>query len=349
MQIINHSELSCDWNWLDQSFNDTQLKWIHASSQGWPSMANLPASTTLRRLRAAWLALSQSNQKPSLLVSHGPRPALYACALAFGRLKKTPHLAFSFNFTELPSQRRQAMMARSFKSIDRFTVFSSMEKKLYSQVFDIDPERIDVLHWAVEPFKKSQLQKPVQDARYICAVGSQGRDYSVLMEAMSQLPKYRLHLVAYPENLINLKIPDNVTIHQNVPFEFAAALVAHADAMVLPLRGSEVPCGHVTAVMAMHLKVPVIATDSIGLHDYLRHDDTAVLFPTGQANALKQCLESFFDDATSFRSCADRAFKFAQNYCVEERTVEYFQNYIKETFGFTPLASEKVKKEVQGF
>jgi glycosyltransferase involved in cell wall biosynthesis len=337
MQIINHSELSCNWNWLDKSFSDSRLQWQHVSSQAWTSITILPASTTLKRLRAAWLALNYTAIEPSLLVSHGPRPALYASTLAFGRLKNTPHLAFSFNFTELPSTRRQKMMARAFQSIDRFTVFSSMEKQLYSRVFDLDPKRIDVIHWAVEPFKKSQLLKPVQDQRYFCAVGSQGRDYRVLMEVMSQLPQCRLHLVAYPENLVNLKIPDNVTIHQHVPFEFAAALVAHADAMVLPLRGSEVPCGHVTAVMAMHLGVPVIATDSIGLHDYLRQDDTAVLFPTGEDNVLKQCLESFLDDPAHFRACADRAFEFAQHYCVEERTVEYFQKYIKDTFGFTPL------------
>jgi glycosyltransferase involved in cell wall biosynthesis len=108
--------------------------------------------------------------------------------------------------------------------------------------------------------------------------------------------------------------------------------------MVLPLVGSEVPCGHVTAVMAMHLGVPVIATDSIGLHDYLRQDDTAMLFPTGEARALKQCLESFLDNPAHFRLCADRAFKFAQDNCVEERTIEYFQKYIEHTFGFTPFA-----------
>jgi glycosyltransferase involved in cell wall biosynthesis len=340
MQIINHSELPCNWNWLEKKFNDHQLRWLHASTQAWPGMTSLPASTTLKRLRTAWLALSYAKKQPSLLVSHGPRPALYASKLAFGRLKNTPHLAFSFNFTELPAPRRQAMMAQAFQSIDRFTVFSSMEKQLYSHVFDLDPNRIDVLHWAVEPFKKSQLIKPVQDPHYICAVGSQGRDYRVLMTVMSQLPQCRLHLVAYPDNLVNLKIPENVTIHQNVPFEFAAALVAHADAMVLPLRGSEVPCGHVTAVMAMHLGVPVIATDSIGLHDYLRQNDTAVLFPTGDDNALKQCLESFLDDPTHFQSCADRAFTFAQKYCIEERTIEYFQKYMKDTFGFTPLSNK---------
>ncbi|PUE46369.1 hypothetical protein B9Z47_13510 [Limnohabitans sp. 2KL-1] len=339
MQIVNHSELHCEWNWLKEQIIDSKLNWIHSSSQAWPYIAKLPGNTTIRRLYAAWSAVSYTCEKPSLLVSHGPRPAMYASTLAFGRLKKTPHLAFSFNFTQLPSSRRQMLMTRAFQSIDRFTVFSSMEKELYSHIFSLDPKRIDVLHWAVQPHRKSQLIKPIQDTHYLCAVGSQGRDYRVLMKVMSQLPNCRLHLVAYPENLLNLDIPENVTVHQHVSFTFAAALIAHADAMILPLIGSEVPCGHVTAVMAMHLGVPVIATDSIGLHDYLRHGDTAVLFPSNQAHALKQCLESFLDDPTHLRLCADRAFKFAQKYCVEERTVEYFQDYIEHTFGFTPIVT----------
>lgn len=117
----------------------------------------LPTSTTLRRLFAAWSAISHANEYPSLLVSHGPRPAMYGSALAFGRLKKIPHFAFSFNFTELPTFRRRILMTQAFQSIDRFTVFSSMEKDLYSRVFNLDPQRIDVLHWAVQPYKKSQL------------------------------------------------------------------------------------------------------------------------------------------------------------------------------------------------
>lgn len=335
MRIINNSELDCEWQWLKNNFVDSRLEWINVTTQAWNNKLQFPASTTLHRLRASWIALTHTSQKPSLLVSHGPRPAMFASALSFGRLKDTPHLAFSFNFTELPTPRRQAIMARAFQSIDRFTVFSSMEKQLYSRVFDLDPKRIDVLHWAVEPFKKSKLLKPVQDQNYFCSVGSQGRDYRILMEVMSQLPQCKLHLVAYPENLVNITIPDNVTVHQHVPFEFAAALIAHADAMILPLRGSEVPCGHVTAVMAMHLGVPLIATDSIGLHDYLSQNDTAVLFNAGDVNALKQCMESFLDDSTHLKSCADRAFAFAQNYCVEERTIEYFQKYIKDTFDLT--------------
>lgn len=339
MQIINHSELPFHWNWLKNSFPNENLEWIHVSSQNWPSLTRLPANTTLCRLRAAITANSLARHKPSLLVSHGPRPAMYASALSIINTHKIPHLAFSFNFTKLPSFGKRIIMERAFKSIDRFTVFSSMEKNLYSNFFNIDPHKIDIIHWAVKPFDKSKLSKPVNDLNYICSVGSQGRDYALLMEVMSKFPSCHLHLVAHPENLKNIKIPNNVSVHYNVSFEFAAALVAHSDLMILPLIASDVPCGHVTAVMAMHLGTPVIATDSIGLHDYLRHGDTAFLYSAGNVNSLKQSLESFLDDPSILRLCAERAFVFAKYHCVEERTIEYFKNYLDKFLCFNTAPS----------
>jgi len=38
---------------------------------------------------------------------------------------------------------------------------------------------------------------------------------------------------------------------------------------VLPLPNSSVPCGHVTLVCAMHLRKAIVATDSLGISDYV--------------------------------------------------------------------------------
>ena len=328
--IINHSELKADWNWLAESNEHFQLDWQHSTQQSWPRIMQLPAGVMIARICAAAKAVSLANQSSSILVSHGPRPAMYASLLSGKKLANTPHLAFSFNFTKLPSSHIRKLMVHAFKKIDRFTVFSTMEKDLYANFFDLDRNLIDILPWAVKPYQKDKLARPVSDAHYICAIGSQGRDYQVLMEAMRTLPACRLHLVAYSKDLVGLKIPDNVTVHQAVPFDFAAALVAHADAMILPLLGAEVPCGHVTAVMAMHLGIPILATDSIGLHDYLRQDETAILFQPNSAKAIKLAVTSFLDDPTTAINYATNAQKYARQYCIEARTIEYFKNFIQK-------------------
>ena len=336
LHVINHSELPLNWNWLAAAVPDPRLAWRHASMQAWPGLQRLPGGALAARLGAAAHAVTLARRDPGLLVSHGPRPAFFASLLGAGRRPTRPHLAFSFNFTELPPARKIAALARAYRRVDRFTVFSTLERELYARVFDLDPARVDMLHWAVRPHRRDSLARPVPDGPYLCAVGSQGRDYRVLLAAMARLPQVRLHLVALPENLAGLAVPDNVTVHQRVPFDFAAALVAHADAMILPLAGAQVPCGHVTAVMAMHLGVPVLATDSAGLHDYLRQGDTATLFQPDSAGAVAEAVTAFLDDPAPARAWAGRAQAFAGEHCVEARTVDYFRRYVGERFGFTP-------------
>ncbi|MEO8297509.1 MAG: glycosyltransferase [Burkholderiales bacterium] len=253
---------------------------------------------------------------------------MYA-ALAGGQaLNERFHLAFSFNFTHLPHGLRRRVMAKAFQRVHRFTVSSTLERELYARVFDIDPARIDMLHWSVQPYDGATLAPVVPEKGYICAVGSQARDYAVLLDAMRLMPQHRLHLVATPENLAGLSIPGNVTVHTGVSFDFCAALVKHARVMALPLQGVEVPCGHVTAVMAMHLGTPIVATDSVGLHDYLRHGESGLLCTPREPQALRHELLQLLEDADLAARLARAAQHFAQVYCIEQRAIEYARGLI---------------------
>ncbi len=336
IRIINHSELSPSWNWLESLTQDPGIEWRQSTTQSFTTLNKLPKGVVLSRILAARAAIELSQTQQPVLVSHGPRPAFYASLLSSQRTHPKHHLAFSFNFTTLPSAMRRGPMIRAYKKIERFVVASTLERSLYSRVFDIEPERIHVQLWAVQPFLKENLPRPVPEGRYLCAVGAQGRDYRVLLDAMRKIPSCHLHLVTYPGNIAGMDVPKNVTVHFGVPFDFAAALVAHADAMLLPLTGTQVPCGHVTAVMAMHLGVPVMATASEGLSDYLRKDDTAILFGAESANAIFEKITAFLDDPSEAHACAVRAKVFATEYCSEASTVRYFQRYIKSCYGYTP-------------
>ncbi len=336
IRIINHSELSPGWNWLESLTRDANIEWRQSTTQSFTTVNKLPKGVVLSRILAARAAIQLSQTEQPILVSHGPRPAFYASLLSSRRSHPKHHLAFSFNFTTLPNAARVSPMIRAYKKIERFVVASSLERTLYSRVFDIEPERIHVQLWAVKPHFKERLPRPVPEGRYLCAVGAQGRDYRVLLDAMRRIPSCHLHLVTYPGNVAGMSVPNNVTVHFDVPFDFAAALVAHADAMLLPLTGTQVPCGHVTAVMAMHLGVPLLATNSEGLSDYLREGDTALLFDPESPDAIYEKITAFLDDPSAARACAERAKVFATKYCSEASTVRYFQRYVQSCYGYTP-------------
>ncbi len=85
----------------------------------------------------------------------------------------------------------------------------------------------------------------------ICAVGSQGRDYGTLLEAMRQLPHIRLILVAGAENLRGLDPPPNVEVLQDIPLADAEAVIHRSRFLVVPLWDSQTACGHVTIIYSM--------------------------------------------------------------------------------------------------
>ncbi len=150
-----------------------------------------------------------------------------------------------------------------------------MERALYADYFGIDPQRIDMIHWAVAPPEFAASERALIPGDYICAVGSQGRDYGVLVEAMKSLPGTRLVIVATKEAMRGVaRLPDNVEVRASIPLRQASNIIGNCKFMVLPLLGEDVPCGHVTAVAA-DASEQGDRCDRIDLADYM-HDGVAV-------------------------------------------------------------------------
>jgi hypothetical protein len=55
------------------------------------------------------------------------------------------------NFTELPKSWMARLMRKQFEKIDRFTTYSTLEVDLYAETFGISRQKIDMIHWAVNP------------------------------------------------------------------------------------------------------------------------------------------------------------------------------------------------------
>jgi glycosyltransferase involved in cell wall biosynthesis len=110
--------------------------------------------------------------------------------------------------------------------------------------------------------------------------------------------------------------------------------------MVLPLAGAQVPCGHVTAVTAMHLGTAIVATDSAGLHDYLRDGTTAWLCSPHDEAALGRAVEAALTDVARARALAASARVWAAANCTEAQTVAYLQSLLARQFGAGDASGE---------
>lgn len=328
MHIINVSDLAPSWNWLRDEFKHRDDVWHHYSSLAVNVPTVVPKRDSVARLIAAGSAVKLAKKKPSILVSHGPRPALYAGNLAKLYCPDVAHLVYSFNFTDLPQGKQRSLMAKAFQQPLKFVTYSTIERSLYADYFDIPLEKIDMLPWAVHVPNLDLIEPAIETGRYICALGSQGRDYASLMDAMRKIPHIKLVLVASADSMKNLTIPDNVKVYTNIPLAHAHNILAYSDFMVLPLRDAEVPCGHVTIVSAMFFKKAIVVTDSLGVHDYIHDKKTGLFCTPKDANDLSQKIEALWNDPPMTKQLSQVAHSFALEYCTEKTAINYFTDFL---------------------
>lgn len=321
--MVNLSELDPAWDWLRAPLASELPDWWHAS-------ALRPSALGVRWQR--WQAVRQARALiaaapgAGVLVSHGPRPAAYWGSVP-GAPRPALHCVYSFNYTDLPEGASRRLQARAFRQVDHFVVASTWERQLYARHFDIDPARIGFQPWGVQQPDEDEGPALIPGS-YLCALGSQARDYATLIAAMRRLPALRLVLVATPASVQGLDLPANVQLLTQVPLATAMNVLRHSRLMVLPLRDTEARCGHVTAVAALHRGVPIVATDCRGLDDYLRPGETALSVPAVDELALARAIAALHEDDDLRASLSRRGLQFARAACTEAAVVAGFRRLL---------------------
>lgn len=87
--------------------------------------------------------------------------------------------------------------------------------------------------------------------------------------------------------------------------------------------------------MAMHLGRAIVATDSAGLHDYLKRDETALLVEAANPTALAKNIAHLWEEKVTADRLGALAQAFARLHCVESNAVAYFRQYLLQRMGLT--------------
>ena len=98
--------------------------------------------------------------------------------------------------------------------------------------------------------------------------------------------------------------------------------------MVLPLAGSEVPCGHVTLVAAMHLKKAMVISNSLGVSDYVQDGVNSLVVPVGDATALACSISELWNDPRRSERMGAAGQEFAAVYCTEDQIVNHLRQVL---------------------
>jgi glycosyltransferase involved in cell wall biosynthesis len=318
-----------NWRWIEPHLPDTEIK-LEFVGRPTSSILSRFNRFNLDRLRTSLTAIRVARRsRAQVLVTQGPTLAAWCALIARIIGFRISILAHSFNFTSLPGPLKRSVFRVAFSSIERFVVYSKIEREIYSTCFGIPLDRFDFVRWGVRAPTVSGVRCKGEVEEYVSAIGGNARDYRSLIDAASILPDIRFSLVVRPDSLAGLKLPANVTVYTNIPPDQAMEILSRSRFMVLPLINSEVPCGHVTLVAAMHLGKAFIITDSLGVRDYVRDGENAITVAAGSAEGLARATRRLWQDQDLGERLAENGRLFAAINCSEEQIAEHFLRWIR--------------------
>jgi len=328
--IVNASRFaSPGWRWIADDVPEVSWSFFDCS----------PRNVLERRVRrpevvryrcAAEASLAAKRLDAALVVSHLPLMTAPISLILRMLSVRTQHLAFAFNFTDLPTGVRRRAWTTAFASVNHLVVPSTLERHLYADYFGLPLEKIEMLHFAVDQPTLPEDAEPLVDGRYVCALGSQARDYATLFAAAESLPHITFAVVASRDSVDGLTVPANVRMWHDVPLQVAWNVLRFAQFMVLPLRNSEVPCGHVTLATAMLEGKAIVATRSDGISDYATNDWNMSLVDAQSVEALRHAITRLWDDDDYRRTLEQHSLEFGRAHCSQTRTVTWFREYLKK-------------------
>jgi hypothetical protein len=328
--FINNTDLlPPDWRFIEPVWTDPRATWdfFHGVPRNW--LERSVSRPHLGRYRAALQAVraARLRRSDSILVSH--LPAMTAATNIFRRrfCPEVQHIAFAFNFTDLPTGPRLSYFRWALQGIDEFVVFSDRERHLYAETFGLPLDRFRMLHWATDAPAPGPENPVPFDAPYLCAIGGEGRDYALLAEAMRQVPQVKLVVVARPYSIAGINFPENVTVFTNLPSAQTWRLAKDSIGLVVPLKSADTACGHITIVAAQLLNIPLVVTRSHGVLNYVS-EDTAFLVAPQDKQAMANALRTISVKDPAVRQRQQRALETAQDRSSLTHWVRYFEDLL---------------------
>jgi len=313
------------WRWHAARF--PEIEW-HFVDDDPNALERRVHATRLSRVRGCFEAAALAKRIDAcVVVAHGPYYATWAAYFGKKLGLRAPILGFTFNYPEMPVGIKRRIAARMVADVERFVVFSSMERDLYARTLGIPRERFDIVRWSMKPPECAQGR--VEEGEYVCAVGGNGRDYRTLLLAAARLPEIPFVLVVRPESMRGLDVPPNVRVRVNLETAKTMNVVKHARFMVLPLAGNDVACGHVTLVAAMHLGQTFIVTESSGVADYVVDGSNGLACPPFDVDAMVSRVRELWGDRERTERMGRAGLRFADLYCSERVAADHLRSVLE--------------------
>lgn len=285
-------------------------------SGNWHNRAS--AKTDFKEWRSLWshgskgFKTAQKNQTG--IITTFPQLAAIVGLQQRLSIKHIPVVAWWFNVNPY-SGVKGWIACQSLQSIDRFVVHTRIERELYSQWLKIPLDRFEFvpLQMGHIPIThQEETEKP-----FIVAAGSAMRDFPLLFEAVKRL-NIRTIVISGPRALAGLELPPQVEAPFGLPRDEIRRIVQQARISVIPCIPSQPAPGIVTALEAMRLYRPVVATRITGIDDYVTDGETGLFVEPHSLDDLTEAIDRLWNDPELRKRLGEQAGLRAEQYYSDE-------------------------------
>jgi glycosyltransferase involved in cell wall biosynthesis len=137
---------------------------------------------------------------------------------------------------------------------------------------------------------------PCPDKGYIFCGGRTNRDFDTVLKAVSGL-RCPTVIVAAAAERFSVEVPENVSVHRDIPSEDFNRLMQEAGIVVVALKRHDVSSGQVLLNQAMQHGKAVVVTAVAGMEAYVTDGEDALLVAPGDAQDMKSKLRLLVDSA----------------------------------------------------
>jgi glycosyltransferase involved in cell wall biosynthesis len=225
----------------------------------------------------------------------------------------------------------RAVMRWSLDSAYAIMVHSFAETAIYQDFYGL---RNPIMVFAPFGGDPKLLTRPTTYDGAVLAAGRDSRDFHSFIQAVRGTG-VSAAIIAPKGSFLHVRLPDNITLYEDISRDAYIGLLAEAQLVVVPLQNKARSVGQVVLTNAMALGKAVIATRTIGTVDYIAHGKTGMLVPPYDVPALREAILCLITDedarqrlgtaareaARRFYECHLKALQLVIDSAVDARTM----------------------------
>jgi glycosyltransferase involved in cell wall biosynthesis len=268
--------------------------WASRVTQIDPSRHSLPG-----RL---WTLLRRAREFDAIILNAGGHDDQFA-AILLRRLRPKVHLVLSDCTWKLePSRLVRGLSRLAVRLMDgprvHYCVFSADEAARFPHTWGVDRGRVHVTHWYVG-WSEEEFKAPISEGGYVFSGGDSMRDYRALIEAARDVPaEVRIASHLSPP-IAEADLPGNVRYGPIPSDQYFTEMRGASVVVVCLLEDSERSAGQNNYIGPMALGKLVVVNDTTAVREYVDPGRTALVVPSGDADALADAIRWALDPANA--------------------------------------------------